>query len=160
MATGGWEIRRPEIRGLSTGTPPEPKHWPQSTPSTPRDPKGQRKPKYPQRPHWAATRPRFPAACGWPAEAVRAERGVSGHRQASRHAPEPPNLLVNFGLEGQAAPGERRTEDRLAVKLGHRSRRAGVCVCVCVCHAGCFALALGLDGPSGFLCVLQSWIMG
>ena len=65
--------------------------------------------------------------------------------------------LVNFDLERGAAPGERRTEDRLAVKLGHRSRRAGR---VWVCYAGCFALALGLDGPSGFLCVLQSWIMG
>ena len=65
--------------------------------------------------------------------------------------------VVNFDLEGGAAPGERRTEDRLAVKLGHRSRRAGR---VWVCYAGCFALALGLDGPSGFLCVLQSWIMG
>ena len=65
--------------------------------------------------------------------------------------------LVIFDLEREAAPGERRTEDRLAVKLGHRSRRAGR---VWVCYAGCFALALGLDGPSGFLCVLQSWIMG
>ena len=30
---------------------------------------------------------------------------------------------------------------------------------MCVCYAGCFALALGLVGPSGFLCVLQSWII-
>ena len=60
--------------------------------------------------------------------------------------------MVIFDLERGAAPGERRTEDRLAVKLGHRSRQAGR---VWVCYAGCFALALGLDGPSGFLCVLH-----
>ena len=62
--------------------------------------------------------------------------------------------VVIFDLEGEAAPGERRTEDRLAVKLDHRSPRAGR---VWVCYAGCFALALGLVGPSGFggfLCVL------
>ena len=47
---GGWEIRRPEIRGLSTGTPPEPKHWPQSTPSTPKGPSGPKEAEIPTTP--------------------------------------------------------------------------------------------------------------
>ena len=101
ISGGGFEIRYTKNGGLrkvcAVGLAPAPHNAPQWPPRVPRGPTCTWRAHKPTQP-WP--RPRFPAACGWPVEAVKAGCGVftlnslfvSGHRPASRHAPESPNL--------------------------------------------------------------------